>query len=437
MFRLRIAAILTSCLVIVVVAGCGGSSQTTVPPPPPGLSSIKHIVIIMQENRSFDNLFNGFPGADTVPSGMSAGANVVLQPVPLEQGDDVDHTHPGWWADWDNGAMDGFAHVPNPLITLNLDYPYPTFPYAYVPQSETVPYWTLASQYTLADRMFQSNTGPSFPAHQYMIAGQSGDSDENPDGLDVTGVWGCSAAPGTTVALLGPNGTDLPGVFPCFDYQTIADLLDAKGVSWSYYAPSVLNTWSAYQAVKHIFESPDWTNNVKSPDTKFIRDVEAGKLSAVTWIVPDFAYSDHASPGATNLGPDYVADLVNAVGTSKFWDSTIVLISWDDWGGWYDHVAPPQVDDMGLGFRVPLIVVSPWAKHGYVSHTQHEFGSFLKLTEEVFGLGTLGTRDAISDDLTDCLDFTQTPLAYQPVPVVNGPTTFLKMKPSDKPPDND
>ena len=127
----------------------------------------------MQENRSFDNLFNGFPGADTVQTGMSYGQSVTLQPVPFEQGTDVDHSHTGWWKDWDNGLMDGFTH---PKMT----YPTPNFPYAYVPQAETVPYWTLAKTFTLGDRMFESNSGPSFVAHQYMIAGQSADADENP-----------------------------------------------------------------------------------------------------------------------------------------------------------------------------------------------------------------------------------------------------------------
>ncbi|HEY6446554.1 MAG TPA: alkaline phosphatase family protein, partial [Acidobacteriaceae bacterium] len=153
--------------------------------PPPGPAGIiQHVVVIMQENRSFDNLFNGFPGADTVQSGSSYGTTVSLQPVPLEQGRDLGHSHPTWWSDWDNGLMDGFA-LPQ------VDYPIPNMPYAYVPQSEMVPIWTLASAYTLADRMFQSNSGPSFVAHQYMIAGQSQEADENPAAPNgAAGPWG-------------------------------------------------------------------------------------------------------------------------------------------------------------------------------------------------------------------------------------------------------
>ena len=392
----------------------------------------------MQENRSFDNLFNGFPGADSAQSGNDYGTEVALQPVSLTTKQDVDHSHPGWWADWDQGAMDGFAHSPTP--GYGLSYPYPTFPFAYVPQTETVPLWTLAQAYTLGDRMFQSNTGPSFVAHQYMIAGQSEEADENPSGADATGVWGCDAPTGTKVAVVGPNGTDLPGMFPCFDYQTMADLLDARGLTWRYYAPAAGKMgyiWSAYDAIGHIRNGSDWSANVISPNTQVLTDVPNGTLAQVTWVVPDLAYSDHPTAGANGEGPDWVANVVNAIGESQFWNSTAILIAWDDWGGWYDHVNPPQLDAMGLGFRVPLIVVSPWAKAGYISHTQHEFGSFLHFTEEVFALPSLGTRDAVSDDLSDCFDWTQTPQTYVPVPVQHGPKDFLAMKPSNEPPDSD
>ena len=421
-----------------LLAGCGGGSSASPPPPTPtpvptNATTIKHIVIIMQENRSFDNLFNGFPGADTVQSGMSHGQSVTLQPIPFEQGTDVDHSHTGWWKDWDNGLMDGFTHP-------KVSYPTPNFPYAYVPQPETVPYWTLAKNFTLGDRMFQSNTGPSFVAHQYLIAGQSADADENPvtDGKGA-GIWGCDSAPTTTVALLGPNGTDLPGPYPCFDYQTMADILDAKGVTWKYYAPAIGKSgsiWSAFDAIHHIRFGADWASNVVSPNTQVLTDIEAGNLAQVTWIVPAFSYSDHASKGLTAEGPDWVASITNAIGASPFWDSTAIFISWDDWGGWYDHVNPPQVDPMGLGFRVPLIVVSPYARHGYISHTTHEASGFLRYTEEVFNLPNLGQRDVGADDFADCFDYTQTPQPYVPVPVTFN-ADYFKADRDSSPPDND
>jgi phospholipase C len=404
--------------------GCG--SGWILPPAPQPLppinnstppSPIKHIVIIMQENRSFDNLFNGFPGADTVQIGLLNGRPTPLQPVSLGAGRDLNHSHTHWWKNWNNGAMDGFS--PDA--------------YAYVPQSEVAPYWTLASAYTIGDRMFQSNTGPSFVAHQYMIAAQSGDASENPNSR----IWGCDAAASSRVALIGPNGTDLPGVFPCFDYSTMADLLDAKRISWRYYAPGSTDGFfiiSAFQAIRHIRYGADWTANVISPETQVLTDIKKGELAQVTWIVPSWAHSDHPSSG--DEGPDWVTSIVNAIGASPFWDSTAIFITWDDWGGWYDHVAPPQVDEMGLGFRVPLLVVSPYARHGYISHVTHESSGFLTYIEGNFGLPNLGARDALADGFSDCFDYTQRPKPYAAVPTPHTVEFLMHERPSG-PPDDD
>jgi phospholipase C len=399
--------------------GCSSGCHSGVAPIAPS-NPIQHVVVIMQENRSFDNLFNGFPGADTVPSGMNLGVAVPLTVTPLGNGPDLNHSHTGWWSQWDGGKMDNFS-TSGPA-------------YSFISPSETVPYWTLAQEFTLGDRMFQSNTGPSFVSHQYMIAGQSGGASENPNGS----VWGCDADPAETVPLVGPNGTDLPGVFPCFDYRTMADLLDAKGVTWRYYAPGPTTDeffWlSAYQAIRHIRYGADWTSDVVSPETRVLTDIANGQLAQVTWIVPSFNNSDH--PGAPAQGPDWVASVVNAIGASKFWNSTTIFIAWDDWGGFYDHVPPPQTDDMGLGFRVPVIVVGPYAKRGYVSHVTHESSGFLRYMEEIFDLPTLGARDATADDFRDCFDYTQTPAPFKPLATTHTVAFFLKQKPSGLPDDD-
>jgi len=420
------------CLQITLLAmtGCGGNVEQAVVAPinaTPIVSSntspIQHIVVIMQENRSFDNLFNGFPGADSAQIGMSGSTAVKLQPTNLGNGPDLDHTHTGWWRQWDGGKMDGFAEAAPGL-----------YAYSYVPQSQIAQYWTLAQEFTLGDRMFQANTGPSFVAHQYMIAGQSGQASENPNW---SGAWGCDAPAGTTVALIGPNGTDLPGPFPCFDYQTMGDLLDAKSVTWLYYAPGTNDSFyiiSAFDAIKHIRYGADWQKNVISPETQVLTDIAAGQLAQVTWIVPTLNNSDH--PGPPSYGPEWVASIVNAIGASPMWSSTAIFVSWDDSGGWYDHVPPPQVDNMGLGFRVPVIVISPYAKTGYVSHTQHEISSTLKFIEETFGVGSLGTRDSISDDFSDCFNYSQTPLAAPKIKTTHSAAFFLAQKPSG-PPDDD
>ena len=421
---------------VVVAIGCGrggvvpgedsasGPASFGSPASTAVYTPIQHVVIIMQENRSFDNIFNGYPGADTAQSGLSKKLLIPLSQVALSDGRDVEHSHTSWWLDWNNGKMDGFAHEggTDPLL-----------PYSYVPSAEVQPYWDLAQRFTLGDRMFQSNTGPSFVAHQYMIAGQSGAASENPSG----NVWGCDAAASTRVALVGPNGTDLPGVFPCFDYPTMADLLDAKGIAWRYYAPGTKDSFyiiSAFQAIRRIRFGKDWKANVISPETSVLTDIAAGKLAQVTWIVPTFNHSDH--PGSLPEGPDWVASITNAIGASPMWNSTAIFITWDDWGGWYDHVPPPQVDNMGLGFRVPLLVVSPYARRGYISHVTHESSGFLSFIEENFGLPSLGSRDVLADDLSDCFDFTQTPQTYSAIRTRVTTQHLMAEKPSG-PPDDD
>lgn len=383
-------------------------------------AKIRHVIVIFQENRTVDNLFNGFPGADTRTYALdSNGKSIPLKPESLSGQPDKSHSHETWWKEWNKGKMDGF-----PSSTMT-----------YVPPSETGPYWQMAKKFAFGDRMFQSNTGPSFVAHQYLIAGQSANVDGNPKGP----IWGCDAASNERVTLIGPNGTSIPGPFPCFDYPTMADLLDTARLSWKYYAPGAgdsFNILSAYQAIRHIRYGDDWNTSVVSPETQVLSDIQNGNLASVSWVVPSFANSDHPGPASTTYGPQWVASIVNAVGESQYWDSTAILISWDDWGGFYDHVSPPQVDQMGLGFRVPLIVVSPYARPGYVSHVTHEFGSLLRFIEDAFHLPSLNTRDAVSDNLGDCFDFTQKPIPYEKIPTTLNARFFLDQKPSG-PPDDD
>ena len=371
----------------------------------PATSPIQHVVVIMQENRTFDNLFNGFPGADSAQSAMNKGTPIKLSVVPLAEGTDIPHAHWAWWRAWDHGKMDGFA---------NLAAQDPTYAYSYVRRSDVAEYWNLARTYTLSDRMFQSNSGPSFPAHQYMIAGQSGGVSESPNASP----WGCDAPAGTTVSLVGPEGTDLPGPFPCFDYRTMGDVLNQARISWHYYAPAAPGDRSAFtgfEAIRHIFYGEDWGSKIISPQSTVLTDIAAGNLAHVTWVVPDMRHSDHPGNNSSE-GPDWVASVVNAIGASKFWNSTAILITWDDWGGWYDHVAPNQIDKMGPGFRVPLIVVSPYAKHGYVSHQPVETASLLTYIEKNFKLPSLNARDATAGDLSDCFDYKQQVRPFTTIP---------------------
>ncbi|MBV9102480.1 MAG: hypothetical protein JO060_02760, partial [Candidatus Eremiobacteraeota bacterium] len=226
-----------------------------------------------------------------------------------------------------------------------------------------------------------------------------------------------------------------------------ADEMDEHGVSWRYYAPaidSVGNIWSAFDAIRHIRFGPDW-GNVISPETRVLTDIANNDLPSVTWVVPTAQNSDHPFPRkksevdiavSEQHGPEWVASIVNAIGESDLWDSTAVFVVWDDWGGWFDHVSPPQLDRMGLGPRVPFIVISPYAKKRYVSHVQHEFGSILKFTEDAFSLPRLGTTDVRADALRDCFDFSLAPATFVPVPSQLTAGYFLRSRSTQRP-DND
>jgi phospholipase C len=411
-------------------------------PTPTPFRPVQHVVIIIQENRSFDNLFNGFPGADTVQAGStSTGGTVALQPTSLTAPFDLGHHFGNFLFEYDNGKMDGFdletAH-PLPRHTA----PPANFAYAYVPQAETGPYWSLASQYVLADNAFASQPSASFPSHQYLIAAQAGGTGQSGAAVDNPAAtpWGCDGTR-NGVLTLNADRTYGPRIRPCFTYLTLADELEAKGLSWRSYAPVVNNRirsgyqWSAFDAIRDVRETTRWPNHVRSPQTQFLADVQSGSLAAVTWVVPDFIDSDHGG-SASASGPQWVANVVNVVGTSAFWSTTTIFVVWDDWGGWYDHVPPPQLDYDGLGIRVPLIVVSPYAKAGYVSHVQYEFGSILRFVEDNWHLPQLAASDArATSPSADCFDFTQAPRAFSPIQTSMRRSDFLHRRPSLEAPD--
>ena len=439
-----------------VLAGCGGGGGSSPGAPPPGVTptplptgtpvahAIKHVVIIFQENRTVDNLFNGFPGADTVQSGQnSSGQTVALQPIDIAAPFDLDHSHHGFTTEFAGGAMNGFDRVGTSACST---CPAPDVrAYGYVPQSETQPYWQMARQYAFADRMFQTNEGPSFPAHQYIVSGTSLASASSPllaaENPNVPGgattTAGCDAPAGTTVALIDPaSGDESQHTAKCFEHPVLFDLLDTHGVSWRYYQPRIgAGLWYAPDAIQHIRNGPDYAN-VITPSTTIISDIQGGTLPQVSWVIPTAAASDHAK-STDGTGPAWVASVVNAIGASKYWSDTAIFITWDDWGGWYDHVKPQQFNAYELGFRVPLIVVSPYAKPAYVSHVQHEFGSILKFTESTFGLGTLGYTDARADDLSDCFDFAQQPVAFRPIQASRRASYFQRLPADGRSPDDD
>lgn len=418
------------------MTACSSSGMSSVTQPAgshkdaPSPSPIKHVVIIDMENRSFDSMFHGFPGADTANTGkMHDGTIVTLQPLPLTQINDLGHSRKDFIAAYDNGKMDGFD-LEKLIPGTGQTPPPPTYPYSYTDPSTIKPYWDIASQYTLADRMFQSNGGPSYPSHFYLIAAQT----DNIFGNPTHPPWGCDDRAGSKVAYYKPDGTT-GYEFPCIDMQTLADLLNTAGIQWKSYTPAVTSSFEAYESINHIRFGPQWTTNFPL-NPKILTDPGNGQLASVSWVIPTFNESDHPRTNK-DTGPSWVASVVNAIGESPYWNTTAIFIMWDDWGGWYDHVPPQQLDKFGLGFRVPLIVVSPYSKHGYVSHTQHEFGSIVKFTEETFGLPSLGQTDARADDLSDCFNFAASPAPFVPIQSQLNAKYFLHQPPDTTPVDDD
>jgi|HubBroStandDraft_4_1064222.scaffolds.fasta_scaffold00042_21 phospholipase C len=441
-------------LALAALAACsgGGSGGGSGPPPtaqPTGrqhgpLPPIQHVVVIVQENRSFDNLFNGFPGANTQSYGMnSSGQQVPLQPVSLTAPYDLSHIHEGFKREYAGGALNGFNLVG--VTCKRSSCPPPgTAAYAYVPRSEIQPYWDLASQYVLADEMFQSNEGPSFPAHQYLVSGTStiadgsnlraDDNAADPHGT--AGQGGCDSMPGTTTKVIDEAGQQKDGPFPCYNRLSIFDLLDNAGVSWKYYEWRVgPGSWNGADAIKQIWQKPEYHQNVVQPPSQVLTDIANGTLPAVSFVTPTALASDHAIH-TDGSGPAWVASVVNAIGASKYWQNTAVIFTEDDWGGWYDNVPPRQLNSYELGFRVPLIVISPYAKTGFVSHTQYEFGSILKFIEEEFNLPSMNTTDARSADLSDCFNPSQKLRHFRHIKSKLGPAYFLRQRNEGSPDDD-
>jgi phospholipase C len=391
-----------------------GSAGVVAPTP------IQHVVIIYQENRTPDNLFQGLPGADISKTAVdSQGHRVPLHRVSLASKYDLCHRHACFERDFDGGKMNGFDRGLTRQERLE--------PFGYAPRSEVKPYYDMATQYVFADHMFQSNEGPSFPSHLYIISGTAGDRTLAPylvSGNPFRGpkrdlqAGGCDSRKRVVVSTLNPStGSRGPRPFPCFDRPVLSDFLDAKNVSWRYYQESLgSGPWHPFDAIRHVRYGPDYAN-VITPSQTILRDIARGHLAGLSWVTPQAAWSDHSGRGSTTEGPSWVAAIVNAIGESNYWETTAIFVTWDDWGGWYDHVAPTIYNHYELGCRVPLLVISPYAKRGYVSKVQHEFGSILAFSEVTFGIpkGALNTTDRRADDLMDAFNFGQRPRKFVPI----------------------
>jgi phospholipase C len=464
---------------LICLGTCGACAQ---------ISSFQHVVVIFQENRTPDNLFQGLCSApfgsanscSTNPASSQYNIQTtnwldktsptgVTQParVKLANKYDLSHAHSAFVGQCDadtlTGAckMDGSAGV-HCSGTCPVS---PQFRYVDNTSGTVTPYLELATQYGWANYMFQTNQGPSFPAHQYIFGGTSAPSaaddaagvfaSENMSGT--SSVAGCTAPTGTTVQLIGPTGENQK-IYPCFEHSTMADLLTGS-ITWRYYAPSAGSIWTAPNAISHICQSTgpggkcagtDWSNNVDLVPADVLNDIAKCNLRSISWVIPTGANSDHASSNDGG-GPSWVSAIVNAIGNSTgcdnntgYWQNTAILIAWDDWGGWYDHERPTFLaqpeGDYQYGFRVPLVFVSAYTQAGYINNSRHDFGSILRFMEHNFNIaeGALNFADARAvNDLTGFYDLTRTPRPYATIKAPRKAASFLHDKRMPTDPDDD
>ncbi len=430
--------------------------------PTHALPKFSHVILIIQENRTPDNLFGSNPqfepGVDIATEGInSLGQAVPLGPVPLANCYDISHTHIAFGLALANSADQ------EPVYHEKKGCVFPANPqFKYVDNSAGAvqPYFDLAKQYGFANRMFQTNQGPSFPAHQFLFAGTSSPTADTPlfaaENMNLLGRAGCTAPPNQTVNLVDAQGSETSNapIYPCLEHPSLADAMSAANppLGWRYYAGVSNSIWNAPTAINHICQpqaqsqgqregqsqsqgqgqgqgsalkctGPAWiANDISGNPAQVLTDIAGCKLQAVTWITPTIQESDH--PGINDgSGPSWVAQLVNAIGQQscaggeRYWNDTAILVLWDDWGGWYDHVKPFNSATAGwgagytYGFRVPLIVVSAYTKAGAVSSRIYDFGSLLYFTERNFGLDFIGSELGANTEYADYYAAPRGPLA--------------------------
>jgi phospholipase C len=456
-------------------------------------ANFEHVVVIFQENRTPDNLFQGLcfapygtaDSCSTTPTTSQydiqtanwldkTSATGVTQPgrVALANKYDLSHAHSAFVTQCDRDIVSGACKMDGGTGVSCSGKCLVKPQFRYVDNSINIlsPYLDLATQYGWANYMFQTNQGPSFPAHQFIFGGTSAPSAaddaagifaaENMSGSGTAGTnvtAGCIAEAGTTVALVTPSG-ESQKIYPCFEHSTIPDVLPAQ-ITWRYYAPSAGSIWTAPNAIGHICQSTgpggkcagaDWSANVDLKPADVLSDIAACKLRSVTWVIPTGANSDHAN-GNDGGGPSWVASIVNAIGNSTacdhdtgYWLNTAIVIAWDDWGGWYDHESPTFLAQPGgdyqYGFRVPMIFVSAYTPAAYINNTRHDFGSILRFVEHNFGIqeGVLNFADSrATNDLTGFYNLSMTPRTFQTIKAPKDANFFLhdKRRPTD--PDDD
>jgi phospholipase C len=356
-------------------------------------SPIKHVVILMLENHTFDNYFGTFPGANGIPSTACVPNPATKQclapyhnPIPDGYPHDMPHTHAAVVADIDKGKMDGYLHEQQSACKCTA-----TSSLGYYNASDIPIFWRYAQDYTLEDNLFEQVSSWSFPSHVFLLSEWAASCTSPTNPLSCTGT--------PKMGFPGWSTWPAPNTLPWTD---ITYLLHAYGVSWGYYnADGTQPVCSASGCTMskgtsqgtHIWWNPlPWFLDVQqdqqlaniSVQSAFYNAVASGNLPAVSWVIPNNFQSGH--PGvSTNPGSEeFAVNVINAIESSPEWDSTAILLAWDDGGGEYDHVVPPTVDPLGYGMRVPGILISPYARQGFIDHQTLSFDAYNKFIEDIF-----------------------------------------------------
>jgi phospholipase C len=406
-------------------SGCVENCTTDGPGPAvdmaPGAPGIQHIIVIVKENHTFDNYFGSFPGAEgTSVAKSSTRGDIPVGRPPLVYTRDLQHGHPPGITAWHGGLMDQWDLADPPNVNDNLAYD------QYI-EDDIPNYWALAKSYALADHFHSGMLGPSFPGHMFYYAAQAGWAWENPT---QTVPWGCDNLPNSTIPVLDGGGCVTKDVFPCFKIPVIPDVLPPT-LTWGVYAttlpPLVGEPWTMLDAVDQVRNTPAWKSHVFDV-SQFASDIKAGILPNVVWVVNQDLASEHP-PFNVCSGENWTINIVNQVMESPFWSSSAIFIGWDDSGGWYDHVPPPKqygcdaTSPYGYGFRLPLIMISPWVKPHQIYSKFASQASVPKFIESVFGLPSLHSIDPAAqdgpdtDDLMSAFDFKQAPNPPMALPI--------------------